>query len=707
MERFIAIDLGTTNSVISYIKPNEDAEIIHSKKGATLPSVVYKNEEGEVVIGHIAKQLGMRDPDHPAIYSIKRFMGQKFKDLPENLKNSVQYKIRPAEDGGVEVLLRDEWKRPEEISALILKELKKIAEKKLNDTIERVVITVPAYFRVEQRQSTADAAVKAGFPKDGISIQQEPIAASMAYAHKLIKEGKDPEKIVLVYDLGGGTFDTTVVNIQMSGCEILSLSGDNLLGGDDFDQVILKMFYEQIVKNHQAKYGCSFDPMTEGEARMKMFLKDIARETKEALSDVSSLTVRELAIGTCPKGHSIDLKCQISRQEFEKRSMPLVEITLKKVEKALSFAKEKHNIEKEDIEEILLVGGSTKMPIIKKTLAKYFNKEPLEVLEPDLCVAIGAAYCGPEVIVFDPLPLLETKETYIKIAGTTFPNAVITIRGGAKEISCETDSMGHFEAEVELIPKKWNTLRIEIIDQDGKRYDKSIQIKQGDKNKPRDEEIGKGPSVNPFSIGLQTIPDDEFIELIPRGQTLPFQGTFDQFIMYGRGLKLQVSFFEGDEDGFKPKASENKYLGTGYVDLTGFETTEDYTQVAIEMEMNEKTLIKARAYLPDYPEYSVDIKLDREASHGEPPPIPGKPGFPGMPGEGEIPEAMKALLMVHQLLMVAAQALANPNISSEDKQRIRKCGDELVNALERQDAPMIIQKMMELGDILHEYRLLE
>ncbi len=361
-ETIVGIDLGTTHSLVAYIKDGK-AVAVKGKDGKStlLPSIVHFSSDGQVIVGDTAKEKLLSDPHH-TIYSVKRLMGKSHRDL-EGLETHFGYHILDEDpDSLVKVRVYDRYFTPVELSAEILKELKYRIERVLGEPVSKAVITVPAYFNDAQRQATRDAGKLAGL--DVLRIVNEPTAASLAYGI-----GIDPQdaQTVAVYDLGGGTFDISVLRIQDGVFEVLSTHGDTFLGGDDFDRAIADYW---IAQNQLA------GPALQEDKSLGQALRLEAEKAKKALGQQDTYQAQ---IGV--------VQCAITRETFESLIRPLVDKTIASCQQAMADA----NLEPTAIDRVILVGGSTRVPLIKQAVSAFFGCEVFDKLDPDEVVALGAA----------------------------------------------------------------------------------------------------------------------------------------------------------------------------------------------------------------------------------------------------------------------------------------------------------------------------
>jgi len=389
-EKIIGIDLGTTNSVVAVMEGKE-AKVIPNQEGNRLtPSVVAFNDKGETLVGEPARRQAVTNPKR-TVYSIKRFMGRRHGEV-EAEEKIVPYEVVGGKDDYVKVKAGDKEFTPPEISAKILRKLKESAEAYLGHKVNKAVITVPAYFNDAQRQATKDAGQIAGL--EVARIINEPTAAALAYG--LDKKGQ--EKIV-VFDLGGGTFDVSVLEVAEGVFRVISTNGDTHLGGDDFDQMLIN-YVADTFKREQG-IDLRNDPMA------LQRLQEACEKAKKELSSAQSTDIN-LPFITADASGPKHLQMNITRAQFEKLVDPLIERTRGPLEKALADARMKPS----DIDEVVLVGGSTRIPKVQELVRKFFDKEPHKGVNPDEVVAVGAAIQGgvlsgdvQDVLLLDVTPL--------------------------------------------------------------------------------------------------------------------------------------------------------------------------------------------------------------------------------------------------------------------------------------------------------------
>ncbi len=369
MGKMIGIDLGTTNSCVAVMEGGE-AKVIENQEGTrTTPSVVAYTKEGEIVVGQAARRQAIMNPQN-TIYSSKRFIGRKLREIPEREKK-VPYELVNADNGDVWFKVRDRKMAPPEVSAQVLVKLKQAAEAYLGEPVTEAVITVPAYFNDSQRQATKDAGRIAGLEVK--RIINEPTAAALAYGIDKKKEEK-----IAVYDLGGGTFDISVLEVGDGVIEVKSTNGDTLLGGDDFDNVVMAWLVDEFKKS--SGIDVSGDPM------VMQRLKEAAEKAKIELSSTKETEIN-LPFLTADNTGPKHLNVKLTRARFEEMVKPLVERTLEPCRKALQDA----GLSTGQIDEVVLVGGSTRTPMVIEAVKKFFGKEPNRSVNPDEVVALGAA----------------------------------------------------------------------------------------------------------------------------------------------------------------------------------------------------------------------------------------------------------------------------------------------------------------------------
>ncbi len=391
MSKIIGIDLGTTNSCVSVMEGSEPVVIPNAEGKRTTPSVVAFVEDGEIKVGDPAKRQAVTNPTK-TISSIKRFMGNKYSESSKEVK-TVAYKVSKGDNNTPRVDIDGRLYTPQELSAMVLQKMKKTAEDYLGQSVTSAVVTVPAYFNDSQRQATKEAGEIAGLKVE--RIINEPTAAALAYG--MDKGGKD--KKIAVYDLGGGTFDISILELGDGVFEVLATNGDTHLGGDDFDQVIIDLLAEEFKKSEQI--DLREDPMA------LQRLKEAAEKAKIELSS-STQTEINLPYVTATSSGPKHIVTTLTRAKFEKLSDDLVKRSLDPVKKAMKDA----GLSKSDIDEVILVGGSTRIPIIQKEVEKLFGKKPSKGVNPDEVVAVGAAIQGgvlsgdvEDVLLLDVTPL--------------------------------------------------------------------------------------------------------------------------------------------------------------------------------------------------------------------------------------------------------------------------------------------------------------
>ena len=494
MGKVIGIDLGTTNSCMAVMEGGEPVVIPNAEGTRTTPSIVAITKTGERLVGQVAKRQAVTNPDN-TIFSIKRFMGRKATD-PEVQRDLrlVPYTITGAANGDARVKMGDKQHSPPEVSAMILQKLKADAEAYLGEPVTEAVITVPAYFNDAQRQATKDAGKIAGL--DVLRIINEPTAASLAYGLD-----KSHDELIAVYDLGGGTFDISILELGEGTFQVLSTNGDTHLGGDDFDQRVIDWLIDEFKKAE------GIDLRNDRQALQR--LKAVAEKAKIELSSAQQTDIN-LPFITADASGPKHLNVTLSRSKLEQLVGDLLQGTLEPVKKALADAGKKPS----DIDEVVLVGGQTRMPSVQKIVNDFFGKEPHKGVNPDEVVAIGAAIQAgvlrgevKDVLLLDVTPLtlgIETlggvstpiitrnttiptaKSQVFSTAADNQPSVEISILQGERPMATDNKSLGRFILDG-ILPSARGVPQIEVtfdIDANG-----IVSVSAKDKGSGREQKI--------------------------------------------------------------------------------------------------------------------------------------------------------------------------------------------------------------------------
>jgi len=498
-EKIIGIDLGTTNSCVSVMEGGEAVVIANSEGARTTPSIVALTDKGETLVGQVAKNQMVTNPEN-TLRSVKRFIGRRFNEVSDEMRK-VAYKVKEGAGKDVMIQTREKDYRPEEISARVLTKMKQTAEEYLGTKVEKAVVTVPAYFNDEQRQATKDAGRIAGL--DVVRIINEPTAAALAYGLDRDKSGE----VIAVYDLGGGTFDISILELADNVFEVKATNGDTHLGGDDFDQAIIDWIVAEFKKETAIDVG-----------KDKMALQRLQESAEKAKIELSNKETADINIPfiTMDASGPRHLNMTLTRAKFNQLTQSLVERSAEPCKKCIADSGYSIN----EINKVILVGGSTRIPAVRDKVKEIFGKEPDKSVNPDEAVAVGAAIQAgvlagevTDVLLLDVTPLslgIETLGgvmTKIIARNTTIPTkksevfstaadsqtAVdIHVLQGERELAKDNRTLGRFQlAEIPSAPR--GTPQIEVtfdIDANGIVHVSAKDLKTNKEQKIKIESSG-------------------------------------------------------------------------------------------------------------------------------------------------------------------------------------------------------------------------
>ncbi len=581
----IGIDLGTTNSVAAHLQ--NEPKVIENKGRQTTPSVVaYNEDDSELLVGQAAKDEAVV---LPTVRSWKRDIGGD----------------KTHELGGQRYT-------PVDLSAMILKQLKVAAEERLGEPVDTAVITVPAYFSGAQKEATKRAGEQAGLPN--LRLLAEPTAAALAYG---------TEDTVLVYDLGGGTFDVAI--IDCFDYKMLGLAGDNYLGGDDFDRVLLTHVSKQVKEQAGVDLESSVDALQRA--------RNDCERAKIKLSDSESATILVQAVVS---GMPVNVKVKVTRDEFERMineppapdELGYIDKTIKKVEEAIANAKlEEPKFTKEDIDTILLVGGSTYIPLVQRKVAEYFGKEPCKKINPDLAVGFGAAMYtasapiekGVHRVTVKFVPQV-TAEREITINGRTSPSATVEVRAPVGAVDGKADDAGKFSLTVALAPNTTNAIELSATSTSGEQRKREFTVRHDENFKeeaaPEHKDVRGLQQKWPRSLGIRVTGQDDVLGIvIPEQTDIPCYITNRDFCMTSRAANMPgqcpIEVYEGN----LPYAVLNTQLASLMLETPASPSMAEPLEIAFQI--TEDHLLVVTARMVNFPDRLVTAKIKMETCSGD------------------------------------------------------------------------------------------